>query len=92
VARVYAGVISGIVEGMASNSEMVGVLQLASDVIGNLGSLDEEEGLQGGEIGVEAMQAGLQWRKVRQCGVLYCSCVRWWFVFRARDVCVFPCA
>ena len=59
------GMIKGIVQGMVGNSEIPGVLQLSADVIGNLGSLDEEELPGGLEAGLAALLEGMTWRQVR---------------------------
>ena len=47
---------------MTANAEIGGVLQLAADVIGNLGSLDEEDLPGGVEAGLAAMKEGLKSR------------------------------
>lgn len=69
---------------MTGNAEIPGVLQLSADVIGNLGSLDEEELPGGLDAGVAAMQEGISYRQVRVC-----ARVR---VFVYAHVCVCVCA
>ena len=75
------GVIKGIVEGMAANAEISSVIQLAADVMGNLGSLDDEDGPEGVEVGVKVLKEGLEWRRVSQLStmghtrnVYFCIC------------------
>ena len=58
------GVIKGIVQGMENNIEIPAVQQLSADVIGNLGSLDEDDMPGGLEAGVAAMHEGLGYRQV----------------------------
>ena len=65
IARVVGfGVIKGIVEGMTANAEISGVIQLAADVMGNLGSLDDEDTGEGVATGARVLKEGLEWRKV----------------------------
>jgi hypothetical protein len=87
------GVIKGIVQGMQGNAEIAGVLQLSADVIGNLGSLDEDELPGGLESGYAAMQEGVVYRRVCVCVcVCLCECPGAWMwcrVVQMRAVLLF---
>ncbi len=69
------GVIKGIVQGMQGNADIPGVLQLSADVIGNLGSLDEEELPGGLDAGITALQEGIAYRQVRLFQHLWANCL-----------------
>ncbi len=74
IARVVGyGVIKGIVEGMSANADISSVIQLAADVMGNLGSLDDEDNGEGVATGARVLREGLVWRKVR---CFQCACSR----------------